>query len=112
MITTTSYGTWNNQVEPCSLSLDSTVESAIGNDYEADVVEAVARAYRAAINEALPPSVSLCGDEFYGPAYLSDCDFAGYPVVDGDPEDLDIKAIVDSVDFWGLVEDVTEEMDA
>lgn len=112
MITNTTYGTWNNRVEPYSSSLDSTVEDAIGNDYDAEVVEAVARAFRAAINEALPASVSLCGDEFYGPAYLADCDFAGYPTVDGDAEDLDIKAIVDSVDFWGLVEDVAKELGA
>ena len=64
------------------------------------MVSAVAAAYRAAINAALPDEVQLCGDEFYGPAF--ELDTAGYPV-DEDGR-LDIAAIIDGIDFWGIVD--------
>jgi hypothetical protein len=46
-----------------------------------------------------PRGVALCGSEFIGPAY--DPDFDGYPT-DEETGRLDIKAIVDSVDFWEI----------
>jgi hypothetical protein len=100
MTTTTSYGTWCNAVD--TLSVEHTVIESLGSfgsDYD---VDGLISAYRSAINAALPASVSLCGDEFIGPYYEADQHFDGYPLtVDGS---LDIKAIVDGVDFWSLVE--------
>ena len=102
MTTTTSYGTWCNQVDAYSLSVEQTVTESLGdytNDYDLDGLTA---AYRAAVNEALPDSVSLCGDEFIGPYYAKDQDFDGYPTTDDGA--LDIKTIVDGIDFWKLAE--------
>lgn len=110
-ITTTSYGTWNNQVEPYSLTVAQSVLEAFGSgegveDFDLAAIEAD---YREAINNALPPHVTLTGDEFIGPAYDKDIDWTGYPVEDvpaglEDEVDapLDIKAIIDSIDFWEI----------
>ncbi len=97
MTTTTSYGTWNNRVERLAANFEASVYEALGDfagDYDIDAIKAD---YRAAINEALPDGVSLNGSEFYGPYYEADRDFVGYPH-DEDGR-LDIKAIVDGVDF-------------
>jgi hypothetical protein len=99
MTTTTSYGTWNDRVEPHSANFSTSVYEALGDfadDYDTDAIEAD---YRNAINEALPDGVSLCGDEFIGPAY--DADFDGYPT--DEYGRLDIRTIVESVDFWEIV---------
>jgi hypothetical protein len=108
-VTTTSYGTWNNHINQYSVGLHVDVVEALGdyaNDYD---VDAIAADWRAAINDALPDSVTLSGDEFIGPAYADDQDWTGYPVEDVPDglEDqleggLDIKAIVDGVDFWEI----------
>lgn len=108
-ITTTSYGSWVRATDSSAFTLDGEVADALlagcdFNDYSDEQIAVVAAAYRAAINEALPPGVSLCGDEFYGPAYEKDCNFDGYPV-DANGS-LDIPAIIESVDFWGLVDEV------
>lgn len=102
MTTTTSYGTWNNRVEPHALTLEQSVFEALGDfadDYDLDALTA---AYRDAINEALPAGVSLCGDEFIGPYESQDWESAGYPV--DEDNRLDIGAIVEGVDFWKLAE--------
>lgn len=105
MTTTTSYGTWSNRVYCDSLSVEQTVEGAIGGDCTAEQVAEVASRFRAAINAALPGSVSLCGNEFLGAAYRGDrADQDDYPH-DEDGR-LDLFAIVDGVDFWGIVEQV------
>lgn len=107
MTTTTSYGTWCNQVDQYSTSVEHTVGEAFGSfgadDYDFD---GIVRAYRDAINSALPDSVTLAGDEFIGPAYAEDQDWTGYPTVQGPDglEDeyegsLDIAAIVEDVDL-------------
>ena len=86
---TTSYGTWNNLVDPRALSVEQTISEALGAfgaDYD---IDAIAADYRAAINAALPEGVSLNGNDFYGP-YDKD-------------DRLDIKSVVDSVDFWAIV---------
>lgn len=102
MTTTTTYGTWCNTIDSYSTSLEHSVVESLG-DYGTDEhydIEAIETEYREAINEALPAGVSLCGNEFYGPYYASDCDWTGYPV--GVDDDLDLKAIVDGVDFWAI----------
>lgn len=96
MTTTTSYGSWVRATGSSAFTLDGEVADALlagadSNDYTEDQITAVATAYRDAINEALPEGVSLCGNEFYGPAYQ---------------ETPDLAEIVDSVDFWAIVETV------
>lgn len=108
--TTTSYGTWCNRVAPYSTSPDADVVDYIGGG-DSDWLERVEKSgalermqadYRAAINAALPDSVSLCGDEFIGPAYPDDDEWEGYPV-DEDGA-LDIKACVEDIDLEPIVE--------
>lgn len=96
MTTTRSYGSWNRATGHSTLTLDGEVADALlagvdFNDYSDAQIDAVAAAYRAAINEALPEGVALCGDEFYGPA---------------DADTPDLAEIVDSVDFWSIAEAV------
>lgn len=108
--TTTSYGTWCNRVNQYSTSPDADVLDYINggdNDWQEllDASGALAQIqadYRAAINAALPDSVSLAGDEFIGPAYPDDNEFDGYPT----DEDgvLDFQAIVEGIDLEPIVE--------
>lgn len=99
-----SYGPWYRNVGDSSGTLLGQVESSLNGEFTDDEVTAVADAYRAAITAALPDGVQLCGDEFYGPAV--ELDTAGYPV-DEDGR-LDIAAIIDGVDFWGIVERIAK----
>jgi hypothetical protein len=106
MPTTTSYGTWSSRAERYSISVEQTVGDALNGDFADEQVESVTRAYRDAINAALPDSVSLNGDEFYGNAHDVDCtDQADFPH-DADGR-LDIAAIVETVDLGAVVEQVT-----
>lgn len=108
-VTTTGYGTWGNNVNNLSAGLADDIRTALGefaDDYDMAAIEAD---WREVINAALPDSVTLTGDEFIGPAYDKDKDWTGYPVQDvpaGMEDeyegDLDIKAIVESVDFWEI----------
>lgn len=100
-ITTTGYGSWYN-VQGHESTIASSIAEACGdyaNDYD---LEAVEDDYRAAIQAALPDTVTLTGDEFIGPYYDKDKDFDGYPE---DPEgSLDLTAIIESVDLIAIVE--------
>ncbi|WP_031171590.1 hypothetical protein [Streptosporangium roseum] len=101
MTTTTSYGTWNNRVDSYGINLQTSAIEAFGSEGpDGFDFDAIVSDYRTAINDALPDSVSLCGDEFIGPYYEADCDFDGYPTDEGGR--LDIKAIVESIDFWEI----------
>jgi hypothetical protein len=108
--TTTSYGTWCNRVSPYSTSPDSDVLDYIngGDDDWRTLIEesgALARIqseYRDAIDAALPPGVSLSGDEFIGPAYPEDDEFDGYPT--DDSGSLDFKAMFEDIDLGPIVE--------
>jgi hypothetical protein len=99
MTTTTSYGNWT-LVERYSVSVEDGVAAALGDFADEYDVDAIARDYRAAINAVLPEGVSLNGNEFYGPYYGSDCDFTDYPT--DEHGCLDIKALVESIDFWEI----------
>lgn len=94
--TTTSYGTWCNQINGFETSPEQGLNSYLGSedpdDYDMDSIHL---AYRRAIDAALPPSISLCGDEFIGPAYPEDGEFDDYP----QDEDgaLDLKAIIEGL---------------
>lgn len=98
MTTTTSYGTWCNQINGFETSPEDGLNSYLGDqdpdDYDMDSIHL---AYRRAIDAALPPNVALCGDEFIGPAYPEDAEFDGYPADDDGV--LDLKAIVEGLDF-------------
>jgi hypothetical protein len=108
--TTTSYGTWCNQVAPYSTSPDSDVLDYINggdSDWQAlldasGALERIQSEYRDAINAALPDSVSLCGDEFIGPHKVEDGEFDGYPT--DEYGSLDIKACVEDIDLEPIVE--------
>jgi hypothetical protein len=100
MTTTTNFGTWLNHAG--SLTVEQTIADYVGDfadDYDLD---AIARDYRDAVNEAMPHGVTLAGNEFYGPYYETDRDFDGYPADEHD--ELDMAAIIESVDFVEIVE--------
>ncbi|WP_399559238.1 hypothetical protein OH809_45530 (plasmid) [Streptomyces sp. NBC_00873] len=99
MAAMTNFGDWND-VETYSTRITDTVAAALGDhasDYDLD---ALVNAYRDAINEALPDSVILAGNEFYSPHHVEDKDFADYPT--DDDGRLDVKAVVEGVDFWKI----------
>ncbi|MET8585667.1 hypothetical protein ABZX39_33090 [Streptomyces collinus] len=108
--TTTSYGTWCNRVNSFSTSPDSDVNDYInGGDNawqemleESGALDEIKREYRAAIEAALPPSVSLCGDEFIGPADPDEGEFDDYPMDEYGA--LDFAAIVEEIDLEPIVE--------
>ena len=104
MSTTTSYGTWESRVEDADATVERTVINALADGMCGDTnTAAIVAAYRDAVNAALPASVTLRGEEFFGPAGYEVVDFEsdGYPV--DEDGGLDIDAIVRAVDFWGLV---------
>lgn len=105
MTITSNYGAWHARVSNAGITLEQGVGDALDGEYDDDTLDAIIDAYRAAINDALPPEVALCGNEFYGPACEADCDFAGYP--HDEDATLDIDAIVASIDFWTIVEKET-----
>lgn len=108
--TTTSYGTWCNQVNQYSTSPDSDVLDYInggGNAWQelleaSGALQLIQDEYREAINDALPDSVALSGDEFIGPAEPDDDEFANYPATKHG--ELDLKAIVENIDLQAIVE--------
>lgn len=108
--TTTSYGTWCNQVSPYSTSPDVDVVDFIGgadSDWQelvekSGALEEMQAGFRAAIDAALPDSISLCGDEFIGPAYPDDDEFDGYPTDEHGA--LDLKACLEDIDLTAIVE--------
>lgn len=100
MTITQSYGSYNTYSR-YELTVEEGVHGALDEMPDIDLGKAV-QTYRDAINAALPDSVSLCGNEFYGPAYEHDCDFDGYPM--DEDGSLDIAAIIDGIDFWEIVE--------
>ncbi len=102
MTTTTSYGTWVNHIDCYCPTVEQHVALALEGHAADFDIDGLVREYRAAINDALPPSVTLNGDTFYGPYHEADRDFSGYPLTD--EGNLDIKTIVESVDFWSLAE--------
>ncbi|MEU9760304.1 hypothetical protein [Streptomyces sp. NPDC047987] len=110
MTTTTSYGTWSNRINTFSTGPDADVLDYIGGG-DADwrellevsgALAEITKAYRDAIEGALPAGVSLCGEEFIGPAYPDGGEFDGYPV-DEDGR-LDIAACVEDIDLAQIVE--------
>lgn len=103
MYAQTSYGTWTNRVNNLIADFDHDVIEAFGSEgTDGFDLEAIKAEYRNALNDALPPNVNLCGSEFIGPAYPQPGEFADYP--NDEYDRLDIKAVVESIDFWAIVE--------
>lgn len=107
MTTTTSFGNWTTRIAPYNSSLEFDVAMALDTyNPSQTVLDTICRRYREAINAALPPSVSLCGNDFIGPAHEADYDFDDYPITD--EAQLDLDAIVSGVDFWAVVRQVLD----
>ncbi|GFH34273.1 hypothetical protein [Streptomyces pacificus] len=110
MTTTTVYGTWCSRVSSYSTSPDADVLDYIrGGDTDwrtrldqSGALAQIQGAYRAAIDAVLPPDISLCGDEFVGPAVPEQGEFDGYPV--DDDGRLDFAAMVEEIDLEPIVE--------
>jgi len=109
MSATTTYGHWTTLVDHTSSTLERTVlEFISGADRDwisalktTGALYRIIADYRAAINEALPHNVALSGNEFIGPFEHAPDAWDGYPTTeDGD---LDIAAIVESVDLSAIV---------
>lgn len=108
--TTTSYGTWTSRIDSLSTGPDADVLDHInGGDSDwRELLETsgarreIQAAYRDAIEAALPADVSLCGDEFIGPAHPEDAEFDGYPV-DADGR-LDLAGCIREIDVEAIVE--------
>jgi hypothetical protein len=107
-VITTSYGSWARRVEHADVTLEDTVRNALADAHfiQTELTGAIISEYRDAINAALPDSVSLCGEEFYGPANASDEDFDGF---DRDEDgSLDINAIICAIDFYAIAERIED----
>ncbi|MFF1341155.1 hypothetical protein ACFVYT_25080 [Streptomyces sp. NPDC058290] len=102
---TTDYGDWCNRINGFETSPEQGLNAYLGDqdpdDYD---MGSIHLAYRRAIDAALPPSISLCGDMFIGPAYPEDGEFDDYP--QDDCGTLDLKAVIEGIDldlgdlFW------------
>lgn len=97
MTTNTSYGTWCNRVNTYETSPKDGIYAFLnGNDPDEYDMDSIVETYLQAIGEALPPGVSLCGDEFIGPAHPEADEFDGYPMTPY--EDLDFAAIIEGIE--------------
>ncbi|MFE4857400.1 hypothetical protein [Streptomyces sp. NPDC056670] len=117
MTATTGYGSWCNRVSQYSTSPEADIRDFInGGDNawqimleESGALEEIQDAYRRAIDAVLPPSVSLCGNDFLGPADPADDEWAGYPTDETGAlafeeliTDIDLGEIVDRYDPYTL----------
>ncbi|MFE0134499.1 hypothetical protein ACFWY6_23500 [Streptomyces sp. NPDC059037] len=108
--TTISYGTWCNRVNNFESNPDYSVDAYITNADPAwlelldnsGALEKIRIEYVQAINAALPPSISLSGDEFIGPWQPEEGEFDGYPTDESDG--LDFAAMVEDIDLAAIVE--------
>lgn len=108
--TNTSYGTWNNHINPHTNSPEEDIADAVtGADPEwcqrmeqAGAFDTIATEYRQAINDELPPSISLCGNEFIGPAHPDDTEFDTYPTTMH--SEIDLQAIIDTIDLQHIID--------
>ncbi|MGW2181282.1 hypothetical protein ACWCXX_24915 [Streptomyces sp. NPDC001732] len=106
---TTRYGTWSSLIDTHATGPDVEVLDYVGGEPEwrdllekSGALDAIKRAYRTAIDNALPADVALCGDEFIGPREPEDGEFDGYPV--DEYGHLDIAACVEGIDLEEIVD--------
>lgn len=110
MTTTTSYGTWNNHGDQCNVTVGASIADAIsGGDADwrermgsSGALDRIEADYRAAIDEALPDGVQLCGEEFYGP-YDTDQAIEQQMAAFEDDEDP-IRSVIEGVDLQAIIE--------
>lgn len=89
----TSYGTWLNHTSG-QATVRAQIESALGDRIGEFDVDAIERDYRAAIDLILPSTITLAGDEFYGP----------HPQPDSAADDIrDTLRVLNGDRFWGIV---------
>lgn len=106
-IATTRIGTWSSSVNLHSSTPEYDINSLLEGTANypllvaSGALDALQAAYRAAIDDTLPPSVSLCGDEFI--ADVDADDWGDYPRTESGT--LDIAACVESVDLGALAEE-------
>lgn len=98
----TTYGTWSNQVELHSNSPDDQVDAYLTDWPHGYDIAGIKRAYRDAIDQALPVDVALIGNEFIGPAIPEAGEFDGYPL--DEYGSLDFAAIVEDIDIAEIAE--------
>lgn len=111
MTTTTSFGTWSQRINTYSSSPEQDIDNVMtggGSEWyermeESGALEKIQNEYRAAIEAVLPEGISLCGNEFYGPAFEADrADWSDYP--QDDDGDMDIRGQVEGIDLMAIVE--------
>jgi len=109
-VITASYGSWARRVEHADMTLEDTVRNALadGHFMQTSLTGAIISEYRDAINAALPDSVSLCGDEFYGPAGFEPVDFEADGFDVDEDGALDINAIICAIDFYAIAERIED----
>lgn len=111
MATTTTYGSWVN-ITSDSLTVEETIANYVsGADSDwrerfesTGAAERVATDYRQAIQDALPAGIFLAGNEFIGPYYEADQEFDAADYPRNDEDEIDLTAIVESVDLAPIVE--------
>jgi hypothetical protein len=104
-----SYGTWCNRVNVYASSPDADVDGLVDTGdpewrerlVKTGALDLMRAEYRQAIDDALPPDVALCGEEFIGPAMPERGEFDGYPR-NGDGH-LDFAAMVEDIDVAAIV---------
>ncbi|MFJ4988693.1 hypothetical protein ACIP9H_33450 [Streptomyces sp. NPDC088732] len=110
MTATRPYGTWCSLVNSHASSPDSEVDDVLGTGtpewrqrvIDTGALDQMRAEYRQAINDALPGDVSLCGNEFIGPAEPEPGEFDDYPR-DEDGR-LDFAALLDDIDVDAIVD--------
>lgn len=106
MSASTRIGTWSSSVSLHSSTPEYDIEDLIGHTTQypllvaSGALDTLHAAYRAAIEDALPASVGLCGDEFIADVDADDWD--DYPCTEDGA--LDLAACVADVDLDALVE--------
>lgn len=114
---TTDFGSWSNHSGGYNVSVEGDLADFVnGGDAEwrhhlvtCGTFSALARAFRDAVNAALPDSVALCGNSFYGPYYSADLHVDGYPT--DDLGRLDIEAIIDGIDLTAVLDVLDPDAD-
>jgi hypothetical protein len=81
-----SYGTWREQDPDRAATVEESVVALLGDYVLGSNIPAIAAAYRAAVNNALPNGVVLAWNEFLGAPGVT----------------FDLRAAVARVDFWAI----------
>ena len=103
---TTEYGSWNVLVDRYHSTVEDTVTAQLdGGPPEwqermrsSGAFGRVCEDYRAAVEAALPPDVSLCGNAFFGPDFASEKSWDGELDITSLVEGIDLSAIIDAHD--------------